>query len=281
MNSDFMQAEAEQLAKRVAGEPDNRSRIKKAYHLRLRPRPSEQEIKLGIDYLHAEPMREYEENKNKPPEAPRRPSRWSRRWRSPRRSADAAQAGSRCAEADAGRRSARAAPRLAPPPMGMGMMGGMGGCRRVGRRRTPRRRSRGADDRQIRSHRVGAVRSRCCSVPASSCSSTKETLCSTQVSKSAHPARSPAQSRQWFRHDGVRRHAEQSLASAGALSSRTATSASASLDHPQRSQARHLPLHERRLLVTSTASTRSPRSKSTTASRCPAARSRPSAAPAS
>ncbi len=27
--------------------------------------PSEEEIKLGIDYLHAEPMREYEENKNK------------------------------------------------------------------------------------------------------------------------------------------------------------------------------------------------------------------------
>ena len=30
--------------------------------------PSEQEIKLGIEYLHAEPMREFEENKNKPPE---------------------------------------------------------------------------------------------------------------------------------------------------------------------------------------------------------------------
>ena len=66
MNSDFMQAEAEQLAKRVAGEPDNRARIRKAYQLVFGRDPSEQEIKLGIDYLHAEPMKEYEENKNKP-----------------------------------------------------------------------------------------------------------------------------------------------------------------------------------------------------------------------
>src|SRR6185369_1237363 len=33
MNSDFIQVEAEELAKRVAGEPDNRARIKKAYLL--------------------------------------------------------------------------------------------------------------------------------------------------------------------------------------------------------------------------------------------------------
>ncbi len=68
MNSDFMQAEAEQLAKRVAAEPDNRARIKKAYMLVYGREPSEQEIKLGIEYLHAEPMREFEENKNKPAE---------------------------------------------------------------------------------------------------------------------------------------------------------------------------------------------------------------------
>src|SRR4029077_20804687 len=68
MNSDFMQAESEELAKRVAAEPDNRSRIKKAYLLVYGREPSEQEIKLGIEYLHAEPMREFEENKNKPAE---------------------------------------------------------------------------------------------------------------------------------------------------------------------------------------------------------------------
>jgi uncharacterized membrane protein YgcG len=66
MNSDFISVEAEEFAKRVASEPDNRSRIRKVYELAYGREPSEQEIKLGIDYLHEEPMREYEENKNKP-----------------------------------------------------------------------------------------------------------------------------------------------------------------------------------------------------------------------
>src|SRR4029077_9985271 len=46
MNSDFMQAESEELAKRVAPEPDNRSRIKKVYQLVYGRDPSEEEIKL-------------------------------------------------------------------------------------------------------------------------------------------------------------------------------------------------------------------------------------------
>src|ERR1700693_1561064 len=71
MNSDFMQVESEELAKRVAGEPDNRSRIRKAYQLVFGREPKEEEIKLGIAYLHEEPMKEYEENKNKPPEGGR------------------------------------------------------------------------------------------------------------------------------------------------------------------------------------------------------------------
>ena len=66
MNSDFISVEAEEFAKRVAAEPDNRSRIRKVYLLAYGREPSEAEVKLGIDYLHAEPMREYEENKNKP-----------------------------------------------------------------------------------------------------------------------------------------------------------------------------------------------------------------------
>jgi Protein of unknown function (DUF1553) len=68
MNSDFMQVESEELAKRIAGEPDNRARIKKAYQLIYGRDPKEDEIKLGIAYLHEEPLKEYEENKNKPPE---------------------------------------------------------------------------------------------------------------------------------------------------------------------------------------------------------------------
>jgi len=68
MNSDFMQIEAEELAKRVAAEPDNRARIKKIYQLVYARVASEQEIKLGLEYLHTEPLKEYEENKNKPAE---------------------------------------------------------------------------------------------------------------------------------------------------------------------------------------------------------------------
>ena len=67
MNSDFIQVEAEQLAKRVAAEPDNRARIRKAYLWAYGREPNEEEIKLGIDYLHAEPLREYEENKKAAP----------------------------------------------------------------------------------------------------------------------------------------------------------------------------------------------------------------------
>jgi hypothetical protein len=68
MNSDFIQLESEELAKRVATEADNQARIKKVYQLAFGRQPTEAEIKLGIDYLHSEPMKEYEENKNKPPE---------------------------------------------------------------------------------------------------------------------------------------------------------------------------------------------------------------------
>jgi hypothetical protein len=120
MNSDFMQAEAEQLAKRVAAEPDNRSRIRKAYMLVYGRDPSEQEIKLGIEYLHTEPMREFEENKNKPPEAGPGGGRGGRGGAGapPSVVTDAAKPmpdGPAVADADGA------------APMGMGMMGGMGG----------------------------------------------------------------------------------------------------------------------------------------------------------
>ncbi|HYP15317.1 MAG TPA: PSD1 and planctomycete cytochrome C domain-containing protein, partial [Bryobacteraceae bacterium] len=70
MNSDFMQLEAEELAKRVATEPDNRSRIKKVYQLAFGRLPSEQEVQLGLDYLKSEPLLEYEEGKKRKPEQP-------------------------------------------------------------------------------------------------------------------------------------------------------------------------------------------------------------------
>jgi Protein of unknown function (DUF1549)/Protein of unknown function (DUF1553)/Planctomycete cytochrome C len=66
MNSDFMQLEAEDLAQRVSTEPGNTARIKEMYRLVYNRDPSESEIKLGLDYLHTEPMKEYQEEKSKP-----------------------------------------------------------------------------------------------------------------------------------------------------------------------------------------------------------------------
>jgi cytochrome c553/mono/diheme cytochrome c family protein len=66
MNSDFMQIEAEELVKRVAAEPDNASRIKKMYRIVLNREPTAEELKIAIAYIHSEPMKEYEEAKNRP-----------------------------------------------------------------------------------------------------------------------------------------------------------------------------------------------------------------------
>jgi hypothetical protein len=135
MNSDFISVEAEEFVKRVAAEPDNRSRIKKVYLLAYGREPSEQEIKLGIDYLHEEPMREYEENKNKPPE-PGGGGRGGRGGRGGGGTGPAtatakpeATEGADGAAAEGGAAATPAADGGAPPatPVGMGMMGGLGG----------------------------------------------------------------------------------------------------------------------------------------------------------
>ena len=116
MNSDFMQVEAEDLARRVAAEPDNRARIRKAYQYVFGRDPSEQEIRLGIEYLRTEPLKEYEENKNKPPETPAggRGERGA-----PAMVTDAAKPEATPAEGGAGANAEGTA------PMGMGMMGGL------------------------------------------------------------------------------------------------------------------------------------------------------------
>src|SRR5207248_1018556 len=67
MNSDFMQVEAEELAKRVANEADNRTRIKKAYQYIYGRDATEEEIGLGLGYLKSEPMVEYDEEKARVP----------------------------------------------------------------------------------------------------------------------------------------------------------------------------------------------------------------------
>jgi Protein of unknown function (DUF1553) len=130
MNSDFIQVESEELAKRVATEPDNRSRIHKVYMLAYGREPSEEEVKLGLDYLHNEPLREYEENKNKPPEAAGRGGgRSGRGGRGGTGAAPATITETPAVEGGAGAEGGAAADGAAgaATPMGMGMMGGMGG----------------------------------------------------------------------------------------------------------------------------------------------------------
>src|SRR5450432_907763 len=65
MNSDFVQLEAEALYMRVAAEPDNRARIRKLYNLVYSRDPTTAEIELGLDYLKTEPLKVYQEIKNK------------------------------------------------------------------------------------------------------------------------------------------------------------------------------------------------------------------------
>jgi hypothetical protein len=137
MNSDFIGSESEELAKRVAGEADNRARIRKVYMLAYGREPSDEEVKLGIDYLHAEPLREYEENKSKPPEGGGgrggRGGRGGQGGGAPTATADAAKPDTPEGGAGAdGGEAAVGAP--AAMPMGMGMMGGVGAFGAGGRR---------------------------------------------------------------------------------------------------------------------------------------------------
>jgi cytochrome c553 len=63
MNSDFMQQQAERLAQKLQEEPDNRTRVTKAYRMVLGRNPLDTELTAGLDYLAAEPLRAYEERK--------------------------------------------------------------------------------------------------------------------------------------------------------------------------------------------------------------------------
>jgi len=63
MNSDFMQQQAERLARKLEAEADNSSRIKKAYRTLFGREPKPEELTAGLEYLSAEPLRAYEERK--------------------------------------------------------------------------------------------------------------------------------------------------------------------------------------------------------------------------
>ncbi len=121
MNSDFVQLEAEALAKRVAAEPDNRSRIRKMYTLTYGRLPSEEEVQIGLAYLHAEPLKEYQEGKNKPREAD--PASTTGDVSAKPAPANLPEDAASPEAEGAGESGAAPVP---DPAMGMGMMGGMG-----------------------------------------------------------------------------------------------------------------------------------------------------------
>ena len=63
MNSDFMQQQGERVARLVEAEPDNAARIRKAYRVIFGRAPSDAEVKAGVAFLTAEPMKAYEERR--------------------------------------------------------------------------------------------------------------------------------------------------------------------------------------------------------------------------
>jgi cytochrome c553 len=127
MNSDFMQIEAEELAKRVSTEPDNASRIRKMYRIAFAREPSAEELKLALDYLHNEPMKEYEEAKNKPASAA-----GGRRGRGGAGDDNAQKDADKDAGANPDDQVAQPAADGAGDDMGMGMMMGVPGMGRRG-----------------------------------------------------------------------------------------------------------------------------------------------------
>jgi hypothetical protein len=63
MNSDFVQQQAELLVGRIESEPSTEARIQKAYRLVFGRAATPEEVRLGLDYLRNEPLKEYEERK--------------------------------------------------------------------------------------------------------------------------------------------------------------------------------------------------------------------------
>ena len=106
MNSDFVQQQAELVARKLAEEPDNASRIKRAYRMIYGRAPDDAELKAGLTYLAAEPMRTYEE----------------RRLEQLKKEADKKEG--KTAVADAGKDSDKDADKP-ETPMGDGMMAGV------------------------------------------------------------------------------------------------------------------------------------------------------------
>ena len=75
MNSDFVQQQAELLARRVESEPDMEARIQKAYRIVFGRTATAEEVQLGLDYVKNEPMRQYEERRKAEEEKTKEPGK--------------------------------------------------------------------------------------------------------------------------------------------------------------------------------------------------------------
>jgi hypothetical protein len=64
MNSDFMQQQAERLARKIVNEPDSAARIQKAYQLIFGRAANDAELKAGAAFMATEPLKDYEERRN-------------------------------------------------------------------------------------------------------------------------------------------------------------------------------------------------------------------------
>jgi len=63
MNSDFVQQQGELLFRRIESEPTTEARIQKAYRLVFGRTATPEELRLAVEYLRNEPLKEYEERK--------------------------------------------------------------------------------------------------------------------------------------------------------------------------------------------------------------------------
>jgi uncharacterized protein DUF1549/uncharacterized protein DUF1553/cytochrome c len=63
MNSDFVQQQAELLVRRIESAPTAEARIQKAYSLVFGRAATPEEVRLAVEYLRNEPLKEYEERK--------------------------------------------------------------------------------------------------------------------------------------------------------------------------------------------------------------------------
>jgi hypothetical protein len=139
MNSDFVQIEAESLVKHAMGEADNKARVAKLYSLVYGRAPNEDEVATALDYLRAEPMKEYEEGKKAEKDKAKKggPGRGGAADGKAKADDEKNPEGSGESPAAEGVAGALSEVADANPGMGMGMgmMGGMGGAMPGGRGR--------------------------------------------------------------------------------------------------------------------------------------------------